>query len=82
MYSDNYKSIFELCRNLNLERLEITDGYGDGPHEVVLITDVPKALFYGAAKTVIVDPPKSMDALARHWAELEVTDNREDAEQV
>jgi len=74
MYNDNYKSIFELCRNLNLERLEITDGYGDGPHEVVLITDVPKLLFYGAAKTVIVDPPGHMDALARRWAESEVTD--------
>ncbi|KAI4673911.1 uncharacterized protein J4E88_008378 [Alternaria novae-zelandiae] len=76
MYIDKYKSIFELCQNLNLERLDITDGYGDGPHEVVLFTDVPKALFYRAAKTVVVDPPKSMDALARHWAENEVTDTK------
>ena len=77
MYNDNYKSTFELGRNLNLERLEITDGYGDGPHEVVVITDIPKALFYGAAKTVVVDPPKSMDALARHWAKLELAGKKE-----
>ncbi|KAI4610493.1 hypothetical protein J4E80_008257 [Alternaria sp. BMP 0032] len=78
MYIDKYKSIFELCRNLNLERLEITDSYGDGPHEVVLITDVPKALFYGAAKTVVVDPPGHMDALARRWAEDELTGKKKD----
>jgi len=80
MYNDKHKSIFELCRNLNLERLEITDGYGDGPHEVVLITDVPKVLFYGAAKTVVVDPPGHMDALAKLWAENELTGKKKNEE--
>ncbi|KAI4706697.1 hypothetical protein J4E89_008764 [Alternaria sp. Ai002NY15] len=77
MYNDNYKSIFELCQNLNLERLEITDGYGDDSLDVTLITDVPKAFFYGAAKTVVVDPPRSMRALAESSAKNEDKDAQE-----
>lgn len=80
MYNNNYKSIFELCQNLNLERLEVTDGYGNDSLDVLLIKDVPESLFCGAAKTVVVDPPGCIRALAEYWAKNEDNDVQKDPE--